>query len=129
GRRCHAATGRGLGLACSRSRIDPQANAAEAYSAVAIRSPARSSRGSADRPQRHARRLPKEIAMLQRLIFAVVVLSAVPARADDKLEQAKQEVKAADIDYRLGRFSEALAGYTRAYQLYPVPALLFNIGQ
>ena len=53
------------------------------------------------------------------------VASAEPSRID----QAKQQVAAADIDYRLARFTEALGEYTKAYELYPVPALLFNIGQ
>lgn len=61
-------------------------------------------------------------------VVTVAVL-ATSARADDRIEQAKQQVKTADIDYRLGRFTEALDGYTRAYEIYPVPALLFNIAQ
>ncbi|HEX3765331.1 MAG TPA: tetratricopeptide repeat protein [Kofleriaceae bacterium] len=68
--------------------------------------------------------------MSGRLIIAIIgiALWAAPVRAD-RLADAKREVTAADIAYRLGRFDEALAGYTRAYELYPVPALLFNIGQ
>jgi tetratricopeptide (TPR) repeat protein len=69
--------------------------------------------------------------MLEKLVVAIVsmVVSTASARADDRFSQAKQQVKAADIDYRLGRFAEALEEYTRAYELYPVPPLLFNIGQ
>jgi tetratricopeptide (TPR) repeat protein len=66
------------------------------------------------------------------VIAALCVVSAVPAAAlaqGTRIDQAKQQVLAADIDYRLARFPEALARYTRAYELYPVPALLFNIGQ
>jgi tetratricopeptide (TPR) repeat protein len=66
------------------------------------------------------------------VIAALCVASVVPAAAlaqGNRIEQAKQQVSAADIDYRLARFTEALAEYTRAYELYPVPALLFNIAQ
>jgi tetratricopeptide (TPR) repeat protein len=31
--------------------------------------------------------------------------------------------------YELGRFEEAFAEYSAAYELYPVPAFLFNLGQ
>jgi tetratricopeptide (TPR) repeat protein len=67
--------------------------------------------------------------MLARLTIAILMISAVPARADNRLDQAKQQVSAAAIAYRLGRFDDALAGYTKAYELYPKAALLFNIGQ
>ena len=69
--------------------------------------------------------------MLANTLAAVVTVAvlATSARADDRLALARQQVKAADIDYRLGRFVEALAEYTKAYELYPVPPLLFNIAQ
>jgi tetratricopeptide (TPR) repeat protein len=50
--------------------------------------------------------------------------AAAQARA-----QAKAEVAKAQLDYELGRFEKALEGYTRAYELVPAPALLFNLGQ
>jgi tetratricopeptide (TPR) repeat protein len=43
--------------------------------------------------------------------------------------QAKVEVAKAQVDYKLGRFERALAGYSRAYELFPAPGLLFNLGQ
>ncbi|MDB4956023.1 MAG: hypothetical protein JWO36_3592 [Myxococcales bacterium] len=52
-----------------------------------------------------------------------------PAYADDKIEQARAVVEAADTDYKLGRFHEALEKYSKAYELYPAAPLLFNIGQ
>jgi tetratricopeptide (TPR) repeat protein len=69
--------------------------------------------------------------MLVKMVIAaaLVALAAPAVRADDRVDHARQQVKAADIDYRLGRFAEALDGYTNAYELYPVPALLFNIAQ
>jgi tetratricopeptide (TPR) repeat protein len=35
----------------------------------------------------------------------------------------------AQVEFQLGRYDRALEGYTRAYELYPVPGLLFNLGQ
>ncbi len=69
--------------------------------------------------------------MRGKLAIAIVsaVISAGSARADDRKAQARHQVEAADIDYKLGRFTAARDEYTRAYELYPVPPLLFNIGQ
>jgi len=50
------------------------------------------------------------------------------ARSDARA-QAKAQVKKGQLDYKLARFEEALADYSRAYELYPAPALLFNLGQ
>jgi len=66
------------------------------------------------------------------VIAALCVVSLAPGVAagqSSRIDQAKQQVAAADIHYRLARFTEALDEYTKAYELYPVPALLFNIGQ
>jgi tetratricopeptide (TPR) repeat protein len=43
--------------------------------------------------------------------------------------QAKIVFEKAETDYRLSRFEDALAGYMKAYELYPVAEFLFNIGQ
>lgn len=59
----------------------------------------------------------------------VLVLAFVPRIALADKQQAVPLVQQADKDYKLGRFAEALDGYTRAYELFPAPALLFNIGQ
>lgn len=48
---------------------------------------------------------------------------------DDATSRAKAYFKAAETNFSLGRFEEALEGYSKAYQLKPLPALLFNIGQ
>jgi len=52
-----------------------------------------------------------------------------PADVDAAKAKAKKIAAAAKRDYLLGKFTEALAGYTRAYDTYPAPGLLFNIGQ
>jgi len=62
-------------------------------------------------------------------LCAASLASGVASAQSRRIDQAKQQVAAADIDYRLARFTEALGEYTKAYELYPVPALLFNIGQ
>jgi tetratricopeptide (TPR) repeat protein len=42
---------------------------------------------------------------------------------------AKAEVAKAQVEFQLGRYDRALEGYTSAYEIYPVPGLLFNLGQ
>ena len=49
--------------------------------------------------------------------------------SNDVRAQAKAAVAQAQIDYKLGRFEAALDGYRRAYELFQVPVLLFDIGQ
>lgn len=69
----------------------------------------------------------RQIAVI--VIWAVVLAVAPsPARADNKAESASH-VTAADTHYQLGRFAEALAEYSKAYELYAAPPLLFNIAQ
>ena len=51
------------------------------------------------------------------------------AAATTPKAMAKVEFDKAQIQYKLGHFDEALAGYSRAYELFPAPAFLFNIGQ
>lgn len=47
----------------------------------------------------------------------------------DARSQAKAAVERAQVDYKLGRFQDALDGYRRAYELFQAPVLLFDIGQ
>jgi tetratricopeptide (TPR) repeat protein len=71
------------------------------------------------------------------ILLAGVTALAAPetsvASADGKpanaRTQARTLVKKAQLDYKLARFEQALEGYSRAYELYPTPALLFNLGQ
>jgi tetratricopeptide (TPR) repeat protein len=62
------------------------------------------------------------------LVVVAVVARLGTAHADDKAE-ARKHVEAADISYKLGDFTHALEEYTKAYQLFAAPPLLFNIGQ
>jgi hypothetical protein len=60
-----------------------------------------------------------------------VALAAPPAPAaeDSAKERARGPFEKAQIQYKVGHFQEALEGYSRAYELFPAPAFLFNIGQ
>ena len=51
------------------------------------------------------------------------------AGKSDARSQAKAAVERAEVDYKLGRFQDALDGYRRAYELFHAPMLLFDIGQ
>lgn len=63
------------------------------------------------------------------IAFVAVFAVTVPARADSPLEEAKALNRQATVEYDVGKFQEALDLYSKAYERYPMPALLFNIGQ
>ncbi|MEZ0310708.1 MAG: tol-pal system YbgF family protein [Myxococcota bacterium] len=77
--------------------------------------------------------------MLRRLLAVVLVGALFSASAsaaskkepveDEATKKAKTLFKAAETDFALGRFQEALEGYSMAYEAKPLPAMLFNIGQ
>jgi tetratricopeptide (TPR) repeat protein len=62
---------------------------------------------------------------------ALLLVLGAPARAagPTKREQAKAAVEKGETAYKLGRFEDALEDYSHAYELFPAPALLFNLGQ
>ena len=66
--------------------------------------------------------------LLQVAAIVFALLRSDPASADAKAD-ARVQVIAADKHFKLGLFVEALDEYSKAYQLYPAPPLLFNIGQ
>src|SRR5579872_4509216 len=51
------------------------------------------------------------------------------AATDESEAQAREHFRAAEIDFNLGKFTEALASYQAAYQAKPLPAFMFNIAQ
>lgn len=63
-----------------------------------------------------------------RLAHAQKVPSPVVPDGDPKAV-ARAEVQKAQVHYKLGRFDQALEAYSRAYEMFSAPALLFNIGQ
>ena len=54
--------------------------------------------------------------------------AAPPSEAARKAE-AKRLTEEATRKYNLGQFQEALDGYSKAYETYPAPSILFNLGQ
>ena len=46
-----------------------------------------------------------------------------------KKEEARKLFEEGQLHYKLGRFDEALETYRKAYEVLPLPAFLFNIGQ
>lgn len=66
----------------------------------------------------------------------MVLVAAPPAHAQiAPTEQSTPRERAAEMThragtlYKAGRFDEALAAYLRAYDEFPMPELLFNMGQ
>src|SRR4051812_8919928 len=70
-------------------------------------------------------------AMALVLVAGALCLPLVARGANDarRRAEAKAEVERAEVQYKLGRFDEALEGYSRAYELVNAPGLLFDIGQ
>ncbi|HEX5058781.1 MAG TPA: tetratricopeptide repeat protein [Kofleriaceae bacterium] len=74
------------------------------------------------------------MTVLVRALAIVCMLTAVgaaqpaPPPADPKVE-AKRLFDEATEHYKLAEFTQALAGYEKAYALFKAPAFLFNIAQ
>ena len=67
-----------------------------------------------------------------RPVWVVVstLLVASPSLAQDGRQlEAKQKFEEGQRAYDLGQFESAMRSYAEAYQLLPLPAFLFNIGQ
>lgn len=60
--------------------------------------------------------------------LTVSILLSTDAAAD-KLQQARVHFEAAERLFAAGRYAEAAAGFERAYEVSPHPALFFNMGQ
>ena len=78
---------------------------------------------------RRSHALVRVAALLALAVSLVLSRPALAADERDAKAQARAEVTKATLHYKLGRFEEALAAYTRAYELFESPALLFNIAQ
>jgi tetratricopeptide (TPR) repeat protein len=72
-------------------------------------------------------------AIYLRLFIAALaptlVLWSLPAVAADAREEAKALSKRAGTAFKLAQFPEALDLYSRAYERFPAPEFLFNLGQ
>ncbi len=67
-------------------------------------------------------------------LACALLLAAATAYAEAEITpeaeaQAKLHFRQGKAEFELGRFAEALAQYEKAYQIAPLPGLLFNIGQ
>jgi hypothetical protein len=84
-------------------------------------------------PVHQPRTTPARRRRVTRSVLLVVaglsMAAAGPALAAGAKEQARAEFDKAQIQYKVGHFQDALDGYSRAYELFPAPAFLFNIGQ
>jgi tetratricopeptide (TPR) repeat protein len=70
-------------------------------------------------------------AGLRTIALVCSALLALPAwpQPDGGTRSARARFAQAQHDYDLGRFTEALDGYTQAYELDPLPGFVFNIAQ
>lgn len=59
----------------------------------------------------------------------VVLLVAGTARAQTPMELAKKEFDAGQTAYDLAKYDEALAHFTKAYEMSKLPGILYNLGQ
>jgi tetratricopeptide (TPR) repeat protein len=75
-----------------------------------------------------ARISARHLAPCLAIVVASVAL-ARPASADTPLQQAKVLTSRATIEFKVGHFESALDLYSKAYELVPTPALLFDVGQ
>lgn len=67
---------------------------------------------------------------LAALLVGVCCVTALPAAAaNPALDDARKFTAQASVQYDVGHFDQALDLYTKAYERYPKPALLFDIGQ
>jgi len=69
-------------------------------------------------------------ALLAWLAFAPLALVAsAQAPSPAVMEQAKREFSEGQTAYDLAKYDEALAHFTKAYELSKLPAILYNLGQ
>jgi hypothetical protein len=74
-------------------------------------------------------------SLLERLlpVLLAVLLAGAPLKAGAQTPEARTRAQAkfneAQVAYHLGEFQKALAGYTEAYRLLPLPGFLFNMAQ
>src|SRR5262245_45682748 len=88
--------------------------------------------GERSMPSSDVRGAARVLAILAVLVAGPSLPSlahAAPPSETEKKEQAKKLATEADQSYKLGRFEVALAGFEKAYEIFPAPGLLFNIAQ
>jgi tetratricopeptide (TPR) repeat protein len=85
---------------------------------LTISSPALAAKKKAAKPAKAAKTAP-----------AATPTATTTAGDDEQTKLAKQYFKSAETEFSLGRFTEALDNYSKAYEAKALPAFLFNIGQ
>lgn len=70
-------------------------------------------------------------AMSAGLVLVMAFVWCAPAHAIDsaRKKEAKAHFAQGEKLYHLGKFTEALSEYSKAYEILPLPGFLFNIGQ
>ncbi|MBX3275742.1 MAG: tetratricopeptide repeat protein [Sandaracinaceae bacterium] len=69
-------------------------------------------------------------AIAAALACALAAASASAQGGDEAARvRARELARGATAEYNLGRFEDALRGYEAAYEVFPAPQLLFNLGQ
>jgi tetratricopeptide (TPR) repeat protein len=63
------------------------------------------------------------------LVATVCSAAAAQPRAKSPRDEAKEQYERGVVAYNVERFDEAIAAFTRAYELDPEPILLYNIAQ
>ena len=63
----------------------------------------------------------------KQVLLVAALCAATTAHADKR--EAKRDVEAGSLAYKLGHFQEALDAFSRAYEAFPAPLLLFDLGQ
>src|SRR5581483_3625713 len=71
---------------------------------------------------------------VQNVLFAlmtalVLAFASTAARADDAQAQAQKLYADGDAAYKKNDYAAALAAFQQAYELVPLPALLYNVAQ
>jgi tetratricopeptide (TPR) repeat protein len=72
--------------------------------------------------------------LFPKVVFLLLCLSISPATwaqglAEEELASAREHFKRGEAHFSLAEFEQALAEYRQAYQVRPLPPLLFNMAQ
>jgi tetratricopeptide (TPR) repeat protein len=66
---------------------------------------------------------------MRTLLLVLILSAAIPARADEVNEQAKEHFAKGQTHYALGEFEQAADEFKEAFRLRKVPIILYNIAQ
>jgi tetratricopeptide (TPR) repeat protein len=66
---------------------------------------------------------------MRTILLALILSAAIPARADEVNEQAKEHFDKGQTHYALGEFEQAADEFKEAFRVREVPIILYNIAQ